>query len=81
MKTVDFVAIATIVYIQHVPYFDVVSDVKFSEIFNMTDPVGKSNIYFNEVDKISILKPEVSKVTNNLKDECQIYVESKNCYY
>lgn len=42
----------------------------------MTEILEKSNIYFDEVDKISILKPEVSKVTNSLKDECQIYVES-----
>lgn len=44
----------------------------------MTEALGKSKIYFNEVDKISILKPETSKVTNNLKDECQIYVESEH---
>lgn len=43
----------------------------------MADILEKSNIYFDEVDKISILNPEVSKITNSLKDECQIYIESE----
>lgn len=40
------------------------------------DSLTKSGIYFDEVDKIRILDPEVSKQTNDLKEECKIYVES-----
>ncbi|XP_066253122.1 intraflagellar transport protein 20 homolog [Euwallacea similis] len=32
-------------------------------------------IYFNEIDKICILDPENYKQTNDLKEECFIYVE------
>ncbi|XP_066144443.1 intraflagellar transport protein 20 homolog [Euwallacea fornicatus] len=32
-------------------------------------------IYFNEIDKICILNPENYKQTNDLKEECSIYIE------
>ncbi|XP_018576215.1 intraflagellar transport protein 20 homolog [Anoplophora glabripennis] len=41
----------------------------------MSDLLNKSGIFFDEVDKICILEPEVSKLTNDLKEECQIYAE------
>lgn len=43
------------------------------------DALTKSGIYFDEVDKIRILEPEISKQTNDLKEECKIYIESN--YY
>lgn len=42
----------------------------------MSDLLNKSGIFFDEVDKICILEPEVSKLTSDLKEECQIYAES-----
>lgn len=42
----------------------------------MSDILKNLNIYFDEVDKIRVLDPEVSLKTNDLKDECKIYVES-----
>ncbi|CAH1966506.1 unnamed protein product [Acanthoscelides obtectus] len=41
----------------------------------MAESLAKSGIYFNEIDKICILDPEVSKQTHDLKDECQVYTE------
>ncbi|XP_044261122.1 intraflagellar transport protein 20 homolog [Tribolium madens] len=41
----------------------------------MADLLAKQGIYFNEVDKVCILEPEISKQTNDLKEICQNYVE------
>ncbi|CAH1099863.1 unnamed protein product [Psylliodes chrysocephalus] len=41
----------------------------------MSDVLAKSGIFFDEVDRICILEPEVSKSTHDLKEECQIYTE------
>ncbi|KAJ8967542.1 hypothetical protein NQ314_002857 [Rhamnusium bicolor] len=41
----------------------------------MSEMLAQSGIFFDEVDKICILEPEVSKLTNDLKEECQIYTE------
>nr|XP_023028719.1 intraflagellar transport protein 20 homolog [Leptinotarsa decemlineata] len=41
----------------------------------MADSLALAGIYFDEVDRICILKPEVSKSTNDLKEECYIYTE------
>ncbi|KAJ8936731.1 hypothetical protein NQ318_007091 [Aromia moschata] len=41
----------------------------------MVELLAKTGIFFDEVDKICILEPEVSKLTNDLKDECQVYTE------
>lgn len=43
----------------------------------MSDLLSKYGIFFNEVDKICILEPQVAKQTNDLKEECQMYIESK----
>lgn len=43
----------------------------------MADLLMKSGIYFDEVDKVCILDPEVAKQTSDLKDECKIYVDSE----
>lgn len=42
----------------------------------MGDHLQKLGIYFNEVDKVQILEPEVLKLTTDLKEECNIYKES-----
>ncbi|KAB0795290.1 hypothetical protein PPYR_12129 [Photinus pyralis] len=39
------------------------------------DNLSKLGIYFDEIDKVRILEPEVSNQTNDLKEECKIYVE------
>ncbi|KAJ3642790.1 hypothetical protein Zmor_025545 [Zophobas morio] len=41
----------------------------------MSDLLANQGIFFDEVDKVCILEPEVAKQTNDLKEECQIYVE------
>lgn len=42
----------------------------------MADILTKSGIFFDEVDKVCILDPEILKITTDLKEECQIYIES-----
>lgn len=42
----------------------------------MSDELIKAGIFFDEVDKVRILDPIASKQTNDLKDECKIYIES-----
>ncbi|KAI4460922.1 intraflagellar transport protein 20 [Holotrichia oblita] len=44
----------------------------------MSDALTKSGIFFDEVDKVRILEPVASKQTNDLKDECKIYIEKIN---
>ncbi|KAG5867764.1 hypothetical protein JTB14_012381 [Gonioctena quinquepunctata] len=41
----------------------------------MADSLARSGIFFDEVDRICILEPEVSKSTHDLKEECHIYTE------
>ncbi|CAH0556143.1 unnamed protein product [Brassicogethes aeneus] len=47
----------------------------------MSDLLSNYGIYFDEVDKVCILEPEVAKQTNNLKEECQIYTEKINEFH
>ncbi|XP_065167494.1 intraflagellar transport protein 20 homolog [Atheta coriaria] len=41
----------------------------------MVEMLNKLGIYFDEVDKVRILDPEVASQTNVLKDECKIYID------
>ncbi|XP_017769382.1 PREDICTED: intraflagellar transport protein 20 homolog [Nicrophorus vespilloides] len=41
----------------------------------MSEILSTIGVYFDEVDKVRILEPDVSNQTNVLKDECKIYVE------
>lgn len=41
----------------------------------MTEVLNKLEIFFDELDKIRILEPEIAQKTTDLKDECKIYVE------
>ncbi|XP_045473403.1 intraflagellar transport protein 20 homolog [Harmonia axyridis] len=41
----------------------------------MSEILSRYGIYFDEVDKVCILEPEIFKQTNDLKEECKIYTE------
>lgn len=43
----------------------------------MSQDLAEYGIYFNELDKLCILEPEVYKQTNNLNEECKSYFQSK----
>lgn len=43
----------------------------------MAGQLSIQGIFFDEVDKVCILEPEIAKQITNLKEECQIYNESK----
>jgi hypothetical protein len=54
--------------------------------YKMADSLAKSGLYFDELNKIRVLEPEVAQETNELKEECKDFVESKyrvyrTCYY
>ncbi|XP_028320496.1 intraflagellar transport protein 20 homolog isoform X1 [Gouania willdenowi] len=39
------------------------------------DPLSEAGFYFDEVDKLRVLEPEVSQKTSELKDECKEFVD------
>nr|CAD7416996.1 unnamed protein product [Timema poppensis] len=41
----------------------------------MTTEIAKTGLYFDELNKIRVLEPEVSHQTNQLKEECKEFVE------
>ncbi|KAL3278310.1 hypothetical protein HHI36_013643 [Cryptolaemus montrouzieri] len=41
----------------------------------MSEFLSKYGIFFDEVDRVCILEPEIAKQTNDLKEECRIYTE------
>jgi intraflagellar transport protein 20 len=43
----------------------------------MADSLAKAGLYFDELSKIRVLEPEVAQETNELKEECRDFVESK----
>jgi intraflagellar transport protein 20 len=43
----------------------------------MADALPKSGLFFDELSKIRVLEPEVAQETNELKEECRDFVESK----
>jgi hypothetical protein len=47
----------------------------------MADSLAKSGLYFDELSKIRVLEPEVAQETNELKEECRDFVESKYRMY
>jgi intraflagellar transport protein 20 len=49
----------------------------------MADSLAKSGLYFDELSKIRVLEPEVAQETNELKEECRDFVQSKYriCHY
>jgi len=40
------------------------------------DAMEKAGLYFDELNKIRILEPEIAVQTNDLKDECKDFLES-----
>ena len=41
------------------------------------DAIGKAGLFFDELNKIRVLEPEVAVQTNDLKDECKDFLESE----
>jgi len=39
--------------------------------------IEKAGLYFDELNKIRVLEPEVTTQTNDLKDECKDFLESE----
>ena len=44
------------------------------------DAIGKAGLYFDELNKIRVLEPDVAVQTNDLKDECKDFLESELNY-
>ena len=42
------------------------------------DTIGRAGLYFDELNKIRVLDPDVAVQTNDLKDECRDFSESKS---
>ena len=38
---------------------------------------GPSGFYFDELNKVRVLEPEISQQTSELKEECKEFVDSK----
>lgn len=43
----------------------------------MSDRLTKLGLHFDELNKISIVDPEVAERSNELREECTEFVESK----
>jgi len=41
------------------------------------DAIGKAGLYFDELNKIRVLEPEVAVQTNDLKDASKDFIESE----
>lgn len=44
------------------------------------ETLAKAGLYFDELNKIRVLEPEVANQTTELKDECKEFVDSKSYY-
>ena len=44
------------------------------------DAIAKAGLYFDELNKIRVLDPEVAVQTSELKDECKDFLDSKHTY-
>lgn len=40
------------------------------------DPLAKAGFYFDELNKLRVLEPDVSQRTSELKEECKEFVDS-----
>ncbi|KAL3992432.1 TBC1 domain family member 5 [Sarotherodon galilaeus] len=40
-----------------------------------TDPLGEAGFYFDELNKLRVLEPDVSQKTSELKEECKEFVD------
>lgn len=41
------------------------------------DPLAEAGFYFDELNKLRVLEPDVSHKTSELKEECKEFVDSK----
>lgn len=41
------------------------------------DPLAEAGFYFDELNKLRVLEPDVSQRTSELKEECKEFVDSK----
>lgn len=41
------------------------------------DPLAEAGLHFDELNKLRILEPDVSQKTNELKEECEEFVDSE----
>ena len=44
------------------------------------EALNNAGLYFDDLNKIRVLEPEVSQQTTELKEECKEFVESKLLY-
>lgn len=42
------------------------------------DPLAEAGFYFDELNKLRVLEPDVSQRTSELKEECKEFVDSKH---
>lgn len=42
----------------------------------MAELLSKHGLYFDELNKIRVLDPQVANKTSKLKEECKLFVES-----
>lgn len=43
-----------------------------------TDPLADAGFYFDDLNKLRVLGPDVSQKTSELKEECKEFVDSKH---
>lgn len=43
----------------------------------MTQRLMRAGLYFDELNKIRVLEPDIASQTNELKDECKEFDQSK----
>lgn len=41
------------------------------------DPLAEAGFYFDELNKLRVLEPDVSQRTSELKEECKEFVDSE----
>lgn len=42
------------------------------------DPLAEAGFYFDELNKLRVLEPDVSQRTSELKEECKEFVDSEH---
>lgn len=42
------------------------------------DPLAEAGFYFDELNKLRVLEPDVSQKTSELKEECKEFVDSEH---
>ncbi len=45
------------------------------------DPLAEAGFYFDELNKLRVLEPDVSQKTSELKEECKEFVDSKHLIF